>query len=214
MDLNSLIVYSIIILTIITSYFGFSNKQFFDRYKFNTYAILELKQYDRLLASAFLHADLMHLLFNMITFYFFAPKLIDYIGPVQFSILYLGAVLAGNTLSLWMYRRDSLYSAIGASGGVSGVLFATIAIAPNQWIGFFFIPMPAWVFAIAYLSYSVYGMKKALGNIGHAAHLGGAILGLLLVILFDPQLLIENGYYIALMSIPIIALGYFVYKEK
>ena len=79
---------------------------------------------------------------------------------------------------------------------------------------FFAIPIPAWIFAILYLGYSVYGMKNQLGNIGHAAHLGGAILGLILAVVFDPEVLHENGLYIGIMAIPIAALGYFVYKEK
>ena len=214
MDLGNLLIFAIIIITAITSYIGFNNRQFFDRYKFSTYAILELKQYDRMLTAAFLHADLMHLLFNMLTLYFFAPVLVAYVGPVKFLILYLAAIIGGNTVSLWMYRRDSIYTAIGASGGVCGVLFASIAMSPDRLIGFFFIPMPGWVFGILYLAYSVYGMKKSLGNIGHAAHLGGAVVGLLLAILFVPQILLVHGYLIALMSMPIIALGYFVYKEK
>ncbi len=214
MDLGNLLIFAIIIITAVISYIGFNNRQLFDRYKFSTYAILELKQYDRMLTAAFLHADFMHLLFNMITLYFFAPSLVDYIGAVKFLILYLAAIFGGNLLSLWMYRRDSIYTAIGASGGVCGVLFASIAMNPDRLLSYFFIPMPGWVFGILYLGYSVYGMKKALGNIGHAAHLGGAVVGLLLAILFAPQILLLHGYYIALMSAPIIALGYFVYKEK
>lgn len=214
MDLGTLVIFAIIIITAIISYIGFNNRQFFDRYKFSTYAILEMKQYDRMLTAAFLHADMMHLFFNMLTLYFFAPILIAYVGPVKFLILYLAAIIGGNTISLWMYRRDSIYTAIGASGGVCGVLFASIALDPQRMIGFFFIPMPGWVFGILYLGYSVYGMKKSIGNIGHAAHLGGAVIGLILAILFIPQILLFHGYFIALMSLPIIALGYFVYKEK
>lgn len=214
MDLGTLVIFAIIIITVIVSYIGFNNRQIFDRYKFSTYAILELKQYDRMLTAAFLHADMMHLFFNMLTLFFFAPILVAYVGPVKFLILYLAAIIGGNTISLWMYRRDSIYTAIGASGGVCGVLFASIAMDPQRMIGFFFIPMPGWVFGILYLGYSVYGMKKSIGNIGHAAHLGGAVTGLGLAILFLPQILLEQGYFIALMSLPIIALGYFVYKEK
>lgn len=214
MDLGTLVIFAIIIITAIISYIGFNNRQFFDRYKFSTYAILEMKQYDRMLTAAFLHADMMHLFFNMLTLYFFAPILVAYVGPVKFLILYLAAIIGGNTISLWMYRRDSIYTAIGASGGVCGVLFASIALDPQRMIGFFFIPMPGWVFGILYLGYSIYGMKKSIGNIGHAAHLGGAVIGLILAILFIPQILLFHGYFIALMSLPIIALGYFVYKEK
>lgn len=214
MNLDSLLIFGIIIITGITSYIGFTNREFFNRYKFSTYAILEMRQYDRMLTSAFLHADFLHLAFNMYAFYIFAPVLIMAIGPVKFLILYLAAIFGGSTISLWMYRRDSIYTSIGASGGVFGVLFASIAVIPDRMIGFFFIPMPAWVFGLLYLIFSVYGMKKSIGNTGHAAHLGGALIGLILVILFIPQLLLVHGYLIAIMSLPLIGLGYYAYKEK
>ena len=203
-------------LTCVTSFLGFENRNFFDRGKFNVAAILKAKQYDRLIISAFLHGDFMHLLFNMMTLYFFSDVIILSLNAAKYLIIYFGAVLFGNLLSLWMYRRDYTYSAIGASGGVSGILFAAIAIYPQMGLYIFFIPIPipGWIFGILYLAYSVYGMKQQLGNIGHAAHLGGAIMGVVLAIAFAPVILKINTIYIVLMAIPLIALGYYVYKEK
>jgi membrane associated rhomboid family serine protease len=206
----------IIGVTCIVSFIGFSDRKMFDRYKFNIYAILDLKQIDRLLTSAFLHADTMHLLFNMLTLYFFSDIITEYLGNVRYVIIYLAAILGGNLLSLWMYRRDSIYSAIGASGGVSGILFASIALYPH--LGIYIIPIPfpipGWIYGILYLAYSVYGMKRALGNIGHSAHLGGAVIGLATAVAFDPAVLQYNGLYIGLMLIPLSILGYYVYKGK
>ncbi|NDW19877.1 rhomboid family intramembrane serine protease [Dysgonomonas sp. 216] len=207
---------AIIAITCITSFFGFSNRNFFERGKFNTDAILRGKQFDRLLTSAFLHGDGMHLLFNMLTLYFFSNVIIATLGTGAYLIIYFAAILIGNLLSLWMYRRNPYYSAIGASGGVSGILFAAIAIFPQLGLYIFFIPIaiPGWIFGILYLAYSVYGMKQQLGNIGHAAHLGGALAGIIIVIILAPQVLQINGLYIGLMAIPLAALGYYVYKER
>lgn len=212
----NIIVIVIIVLTVVTSLIGFENNTFFDRGKFNVGAILKGKQFDRLLTSGFLHADFMHLFFNMFTLYFFSDVITETLGVGKYLIIYFGAILVGNLLSLWMYRRNWYYSAIGASGGVSGVLFASIALYPHLELYIMFIPIPikGWVFGILYLAYSVYGMKTQLGNIGHAAHLGGALLGLVLAVIMDPYVLEYNGLYIAIMAIPLIVLGYFVYKEK
>lgn len=206
----------IIAFTCIISFIGFNNQQFFNRYKFNIYAIVDLKQVDRLFTSAFLHADVMHLFFNMLTLYFFSGIIIQLLGAVQYIIIYFISILGGSLLTLWMYRRDALYSAIGASGGVSGILFASIALYPH--LGIYILPIPfpipGWIYAILYLAYSVYGMKRALGNIGHAAHLGGAVFGLITVLAFAPQVLMINGLYIGIMIIPLIVLAYYVYKGK
>lgn len=211
------IVLVLIAITAISSIQGFSNMRFFDRYKFNVGAILgHTKQWDRLISSAFLHGDYMHLIFNMLTLYFFSDIIIEAFSTWQFLLIYFAAVIGGGLLSLWMHRNDYYYSAIGASGGVVGILFASIAIAPQIGIAFFFIPIPipGWIFAIIYLAYSIYGMQTQVGNIGHEAHLGGAVIGLALAILFAPQLLLINGLYIGIMVIPLIILAYLVLRKK
>lgn len=213
MDLVTIIIIGV---NALTSIIGFNNPVFFDRYKFSTYAILKQKQWDRLVTSAFLHADWMHLIFNILTLYFFAPFIIGYLGVFPFLLIYFVAVLLGNLLSLFLYRKDMSYNAIGASGGVCGVLFGAIALDPHIGIMIMFIPIPipGWIFAIIYLAYSIFGMKNAWGNIGHAAHLGGALAGFLIAIAFFPQTLVHNTLIIALIAIPLIVLGIIVYKEK
>lgn len=207
----------LIAVTCVISFIGFNDRNFFSRYMFSTYGIENMKQVDRLLTSGFLHADFMHLLFNMLALYFFSDIIISHFGSnVVYFIIYFAAILGGNLFTLWMYKRDSTYTAVGASGGVSGIIFAAIAIYPQMTMMIMPIPIPipGWLFGIGYLAYSVYGMKKSLGNIGHSAHLGGAVIGLILAIVLYPQTLSENTFYIVLISLPLIWLGYLAYKEK
>lgn len=217
MDYTKHIPLLIIILTAISSYIGFNNRDFFDRYKFNIGAILgKSKQWDRLITSASLHGDYMHLIFNMMTLYFFSDIVLSVFGLWKYLAIYFLSIIGGGLLSLWIHRKDYYYSAIGASGGVVGILFASIAINPHIGIYMFFIPIPipGWIFGIAYLAFSVYGMQKQTGNIGHDAHLGGAAVGLLMAISFAPVLLQMNTLYIGIMILPLIVLAYFVWRKK
>ncbi|WP_165023694.1 rhomboid family intramembrane serine protease [Dysgonomonas sp. ZJ279] len=207
----------IIVLTVISSLFGFNNAEFFDRYKLNVGAILgKSRQWDRLLSSAFLHGDYMHLIFNMLTLYFFSDAIVSVFGVWRYLAIYFGSIVGGGLLSLWIHRREYYYSAIGASGGVVGVLFASITIDPHIGIYILFIPIaiPGWVFGIAYLAFSIYGMHSRTGNIGHDAHLGGAAVGLILSVIFAPIFLMVNALYIGLMVIPLIVLAYYIWKKK
>lgn len=219
-NINNLIVIGIIAITAIFSYKGFNDRVFFDRYKFNIAAIKKARQQDRMLTSAFLHVDIIHLIFNMITFYFFSAYVLGY-GVIFFFIVYFGSILAGNFLALQMHRNQPYYSAVGASGGVSGILFASIILDSKIEIGIF--PFNYYIsgvlFGIIYLAYSIYGMKSQLGNIGHEAHLGGAVFGLLCAVGFvfmfpDHPLVFFNRFYLLLMLIPIAFLAYIVYKDK
>lgn len=219
MDLNipQIIPYIIIALTVLTSMKGFNDMAFFDRYKFNVGAILgQSKQWDRLITSATLHGDYMHLIFNMMTLYFFSPFIVREFGAWMYLAIYFAAIVGGGLLSLWVHRREYYYSAIGASGGVVGILFAAIALNPEMQIGILLIPIgfPGWVFGIAYLAFSIYGMQSRQGNIGHDAHLGGAAIGLILSVAFRPDKLEENALYIGIMILPLIVLAYLVLKKK
>jgi membrane associated rhomboid family serine protease len=218
-DLRQIIPLLIIALTVITSIKGFRDTAFFDRYKFNVGAILGTsKQWDRLVTSATLHGDTVHLLFNMLTLYFFSDIIIynPHFGVWHYLAIYFLSIAGGGLLSLWIHRKEYYYSAIGASGGVVGILFAAIAIYPNMPIGFFLIPIkfPGWIFGIIYLGFSIYGMLKNIGNIGHDAHMGGAAVGLIMTVAFAPELLFKNLIYTGLMAIPLIVLAYLVWKRK
>ncbi|QBA21593.1 rhomboid family intramembrane serine protease [Chryseobacterium indologenes] len=172
-----IVVIIIIAATCIFSYMGFNNTALFEKYKFNVGAIANRKEYVRLISSAFLHADFMHLFFNMLSLYFFQGVVISFFGEIGFLILYFGSMILGNLFSLQIYKKQPWYSAIGASGAVSGIIFASIAMAPNE-ISVNFLP--GWLFGTLYFGYSVYMMlnPKQWDNLGHAAHLGGAFFGL------------------------------------
>lgn len=216
-DLPKIVPLVIIAATVITSIKGFSDMAFFDRYKFNVGAILgKSKQWDRLVTSSMLHGDTWHLLFNMLTLYFFSDIITYSFGIWRYLAIYFLSIIGGGLLSLWIHRREYHYSAIGASGGVVGILFAAIAVYPNMSLYMFFvpIPIPGWIFGIAYLGFSIYGMLKSVGNIGHDAHMGGAVVGIVMALAFAPQLLVQNLLYIGLMTIPLIVLAYIVWKKK
>jgi membrane associated rhomboid family serine protease len=207
------IVLFIIAITCIISYVGLNNINIFEKYKFNISAINNRKEYIRLISSAFLHADFMHLLFNMLSLYFFQGAVTMYFGTVGFIIIYFGSLILGNLFSLMIYKNQPWYSAIGASGAVSGIIFASIAMAPNE-ISVNFLP--GWIFGTLYFGYSVYMMlnPKQWDNLGHSAHLGGAFFGLVYSVVMHPQLALSNVYFLGVMSLPLAYLAYQIFVKK
>tara|TARA_R110002072_G_scaffold172324_2_gene326338 strand:+ start:1328 stop:1978 length:651 start_codon:yes stop_codon:yes gene_type:complete len=203
----SIITIVIIAANVIISLKGFNDYSFFEKYKFNI-ASIQRGDYFRFFSSAFLHVDMMHLLFNMLTLYFFAEVVILSLGQTSFLIIYVASILAGNFLSYYFHKNEAHYTAVGASGGVVGILYSAILFYPDMPLYLFFIPIPipAWVIGIGYLLYSIYGMKKRLGNIGHDAHFGGAIAGYVLTLLFVPDLFSTQLWIIVLLAVPIILL--------
>ena len=159
-------------------------------------------------SSAFLHADISHLAFNMLTLYFFAPVVYTYLGDFSFLLIYVGSLLSGSLLTLFMHKNDYSYRAIGASGAVTGVLYSAILLQPDMNLYLFFIPIPipAYIFGIGYLLYSIYGMKAKRDNIGHTAHFGGAIGGYLITLTKEPQMFTDNTGMVILLAIPIVLL--------
>lgn len=202
-----LITIIIIAANFIISMKGFNDIVFFEKYKFNIGGIQRGEQI-RMFSSAFLHANFSHLLFNMITLYFFAGVVIGRIGVTKFLILYLVSLLVGNLLSYYFHKDQYNYSAVGASGAVMGVLYSAILLYPDMGLFLFFIPIPipAWLFGLGYLIYSIYGMKNQLGNIGHDAHIGGAIGGYVLTLLFVPMLFTTSLWIVVLLAVPLVVL--------
>jgi membrane associated rhomboid family serine protease len=192
---------------ILFSYKGFKDFSHFEKYKFNIAGIRRGEQI-RMISSGFLHADTSHLLFNMLTLYFFADVVIQTLGVVPFVLIYFASLVFGNVLSYYFHKDEFHYSAVGASGAVMGVLYSAILLYPDMGLFLFFIPIPipAWIFGILYLLYSIYGMKKSLGNIGHDAHFGGAIAGYVLTIILFPALLSSQLWVVILLAIPILIL--------
>lgn len=203
----NIILIIIIALNLIISFKAFGDITFFRKYEFHIGSIRSGEQF-RMVSSAFLHADIGHLFFNMFTLYMFAPVVINYLDGLNFLIIYLGSLIAGSLLTLSFHKNDYNYRAIGASGAVTGILYSAILLRPEMSLFLFFIPIPipAYLFGIGYLLYSIYGMKAKNDNIGHTAHFGGAIGGYVITLIKEPQMLTENTFMVVLLAIPIIIL--------
>ena len=209
------IVLVLIVANVLFSYKGFNDGAFFNKYKFQIGAIKNGEQL-RMITSGFLHADWMHLGFNMYALYIFANAVLINFGNLYFLLIYFGSLLAGGVYSFSQNKNNDYYSAIGASGAVSGIVFAAIILYPEMKLRMFPIPieMPGYVFGIGYLLYSIYGMKKQLGNTGHSAHLGGAIGGYVLTLILRPSLISQHTIIIAAMGVIIGGLLLFGDKIK
>lgn len=199
---------AIIAANVVVSLRGFNDTAFFERYKFGIAAI-RAGQKDRMFTSGFLHVDLAHLFLNMFTLYFFADVVIDWFGTTRFLIIYLLSLVAGSLLALFFHKDEPYYSAVGASGAVTGILYSSILLQPNDPLYFIFLPqvgIPAYILGVGYLLYSIYGMKSRVGNIGHTAHFGGAVGGYVTTLLFKPDLMVEDTLMVLLLAIPILIL--------
>ena len=203
----STILIVIMVATVLFSYKGFNDVAFFRKYEFHIGSIQAGEQI-RMISSGFLHADMGHLFFNMFTLYMFAPVVVNYFGDTSFLLVYMGSLIFGSLLTLYMHKNEYSYRAIGASGAVVGVLYSAILIDPSMNLYLFFIPIPipAYLFGIGYLLYSIYGMKAKNDNIGHTAHFGGAIGGYVITLIKEPAMLTENTYMVVLLLIPIVIL--------
>ena len=201
----------IIAANVLFSYKGFNDYSFFHRYCFKVGAIQQGERL-RALSSAFLHINTTHLFVNMLTLYFFANAVIAYLGVTGFIGVYFGSLLLGNILSLYFHKDEPQYTAVGASGAVVGVLYASILLQPDMMLGLFFIiPLPAYVFGIGYLLYSIWAMQRGRDNIGHDAHFGGAMGGFFITIILSPWVLQAHVLMVVLLLIPIVLL--FVLKK-
>lgn len=198
-----IITISIILFTAATSIAAFPihvptieslrNEKIYYRFLFNAYSVWHDKQIDRTLTYGFLHGNWWHLIFNMITFYFFG-KNVELIFSMMlphnyykiiFLLYYLTAIIVSTLPDLIQYRNKPEYNAVGASGAVSAIVFTHILFLPTAPIYFFFIPfgIPSWIFAILYLIYSAFMARKKIDNIGHSAHFWGAIYGIIVPLL-------------------------------
>lgn len=190
---------AIIVINVLFSMKGFNDFSFFEKYKFNIGGIRRGEQI-RMFSSAFLHANTQHLLFNMLTLYFFADAVIFNVGVTQFIIIYIASLILGNLLSYYLHKNEYHYSAIGASGAVMGILYAGILLEPNMRI----YGLPAWIFGVGYLIYTIYGMVKKNDNVGHDAHFGGAIAGFALALIYVPQIVQLRLPIILALAAPIL----------
>ena len=153
-------------------------------------------------SAGFLHVDFNHLFVNMLSLYFFAGYVVASIGDFKFLALYLTSLYLGNYLSYRYHYKQDNYTAVGASGAVSGVDFSAVLLYPEMKMMLLFlpIPLPGYVMATLYLVYTIYGMRKQRDNIGHTAHFGGAIAGLLATVAFVPRVMIDSGFTLVILT--------------
>ncbi len=205
----------LIAVTLVVSYKGLKDKLFFENNKFEVDRILIHKEYKRLVTSGFLHLSWSHLFFNMFSLFAFSFSLESYLGSVYFLIIYFASLIGGKLLALFVHRNHGDYSAVGASGAVCGIIFASIALFPDMGIGFFILPffIPSWLYGILYIGYTMYGIKSNRDSIGHEAHLGGALVGMLVAILLQPRALLENYVVILLIAVPTIVFILLIIKR-
>lgn len=211
-DLTSVFTILIIVATVYISFLGFNNLPVVERYVFCPQYILRDKQYYRLITSSFLHADWQHLAFNMFSLYAFGHRIEHVFGALVFLTIYFASIIGGDLLSLLVHRHH-IYRAYGASGGVCGMIFAYIFLFPGSGISMFFVPVsiPAWLYAIVFLLGSFYGIKRSWGNIGHDAHLGGAIIGLVTATFLHPEIIGDSPkLYTIVMGLSILLLIYLI----
>ena len=181
---------AIFLATIVASVVGlFVAPKVIERSLFRPYWFLRARQYDTIVTSGFVHADLSHLIFNLMTYFFFAFPLQRQIGAGAFAALYVIGLVVSDIGTYFKHRSDPQYASLGASGAISAVLFASIVYFPAQklFILPFPVPIPAPLFAIGYVAYSWYSARHPRGRINHDAHLGGALAGLAFVLVTDPR---------------------------
>jgi membrane associated rhomboid family serine protease len=187
------ITYALIAITSVVSWIAFNNRKLADRLILWPPAIDKHKQYDRLVTYGFIHADFMHLLFNMITLFFFGQQIevlmTGLVGIWVYPVFYISALVVSILPTYLKNQHNPNYLSLGASGAVSAVLFAFILIAPWQRILVLFIPLPAIIFAVLYVGYSIWMDRRGGDRINHSAHLAGAAYGVMFLIIMRPQVL-------------------------
>lgn len=183
----------LIAITTAASAYAFKKPELFAKYQFNAYMVYHRKDYKRIISHIFLHGGWDHLIFNMITLYFFGTYAEKAFGILFYLLIYFGGAIVSTMPALFKHKDNHYYNAIGASGATSAALFSFILIEPLNSIYLFFIPIgiPAVIFGVLYLWYSAYMAKKNVDNIGHDAHFWGAIFGFTLPIFFYPGLIIS-----------------------
>lgn len=212
-----MVTYAILFLTVGFSLYAMNNPEIKYKYIFHPYSINHFNQHYRFLSHAFLHGDYIHLAFNMYALWMFGPIVEKGVlpillgesgepdkklGMVFYILLYTGAIYASSISEYFKNKNNTHYTSLGASGAVNALIFSYITCLPMSQLGFFFIPMPAWVFGVLYLGISYYLSKRRTGNnsvdnIGHEAHFWGAIYGIVFTLILG---LLNQDVYLDLIK--------------
>jgi membrane associated rhomboid family serine protease len=184
----------IIALTVLASIYAWNNQNIYSKWIFHPYQIKKNKEYHRFITSGFIHADYIHLLFNMFSLYAIGGGLEDFFtfqfgtsSQLYYWALYLGAMVAADLPTFFKEKNNTNYRALGASGAVSAVVFAFIILAPTTTLSINFIPMPAFLFGVLYLGISYYQSGRAADNVNHDAHFYGAMFGIVFMAVLVPE---------------------------
>ncbi len=195
-------------VTSLVSFAAFSNNRLAEALLFSTHGVVKKHEYHRLITSILVHANLGHLFFNMFSLYSFAMYVEASYGYKITAYIYFYSAIGGSLLALLMNRKNSSYRAVGASGGVCGIIFASIFLVPGGSVYLFFvpIPIPAWLFGIIFIVVSIYGVSRNSGNIGHDAHLGGALTGIVMAGTVRPEALMASPLLVTAIVVPSVLL--------
>lgn len=187
--INSPAAIVVFVTTIIISlYTEYKNKSLKEKMLLKPWVIINENKWYLIITSSFIHSDIMHLMFNMISYYIFAFTLEYIVGSFNFIVIYFGSMIFADLSTIIKNKTNINYSSLGASGAISGVIFSMILFAPTSKIYFYFaFGIPAWLFGIIYLILCFIAAKKSKDNINHDAHFWGAITGIFLTILLLPE---------------------------
>ena len=198
-----MLTFALIAVTVLVSWLAFSRPAFMQALVLWPPAVTRGHEYHRFVGYGLVHADFMHLLMNMVTLYFFGRAMegfyADYLGPLGFLGFYLSAIVIAILPTYLRHRHDAHYRSLGASGAVSAVLFAFILLRPWETIYLYFLPVPAILYAVAYVAYSIWMDKRGGDNINHSAHISGAIYGVLFMLLMEPRI---GAYFLQRLMSP------------
>ena len=200
---------------VFVSYRALKNPLLFNRLKFNVNAV-QNGEYYRLLTAGFIHVDYNHLFFNGFTLFIFGGNTLYGLGSVNFIILYLISLLLGNGLAYYYHKSNPYYTAVGASGAIMGIVYSSILMFPDMQLAiiFFPIPFPAYIFGVGYLIYTLFGIKSQNDGIGHTAHFGGAIGGIICTLVFDPFVFEKSFNTLVLMVGVTLVAGWFLFQKN
>ncbi len=196
----------LIAITVAASLYAWNKPEVMYKWIFNPHSVSTKKEYWRFLTSGLIHQDYMHLFFNMFTLYFFGGVIEQYytylfggtIGILLYVGMYLVAIVVSEIPTYIKHRNDPSYNSLGASGGVSAVVFSAIMFDPTSEILLFaIIPIPGFILGVLFIFYSYYSAKKQRGRINHDAHLYGALFGLIFTIIIEPKVV---GHFITEIS--------------